>query len=72
MTDKVFHNGIIKTVALPAHALPDTLIGQHALKGFHLILPALIGMKDEIGVVGNLRKRLVKHIRCLREVRAAA
>ena len=55
-TEKIFHDDMIQTVPLSAHALPDALLLEYSL-----ILPALIGMKDQIGSNRYLCKSLIQH-----------
>ena len=57
--EKVFNDRIIQTVAFTAHALPDILFLEHPLVLLMLVLPALVGVKDEVYVIWYLRKRLI-------------
>ena len=53
---EIFYHSIVRTVSLAAHALPDALLPKHAL-----VLPALVGMENEVCTIRNLCKRLVQH-----------
>ena len=59
--EEVFHHSIIQTVTLSAHALPNAFLTKHPLVLFVLVLPALVRMKDQIGPIRYLLKRLVQH-----------
>ena len=45
--EKVFNHCIFQTVAFSAHALVDSLFLEYSLVLFVLVLPTLIGVKDE-------------------------
>ena len=62
-TDEVFRDSIVQTVSFPAHALPNVFLPEHPLVLFVLILPALIGMENQIGSIRNLLKSLIQHSR---------
>ena len=59
--EKVFNHGIIQTVAFSAHALVDSLFLEHSLVLFMLVLPTLIGVKDEFCSVQYRFKCFVQH-----------
>lgn len=42
-TEEIFYDGIIQTVAFPAHILLDALLTKHPLVLLMMVLPALIG-----------------------------
>ena len=45
-TEEILHDGIVQTVALVAHTLPDSFPPEHTLVLLVLILPALIRMEN--------------------------
>ena len=45
-TEEILHDGIVQTVALAAHTLPDSFPPEHTLVLLVLILPALIRMEN--------------------------
>ena len=45
---EIFYHSIVQAVPLAAHALPDTLFPKHPLILLMLVLPALIGMKNQV------------------------
>ena len=47
-SEEILYHGIVQTVSLAAHALPDTLFPKHPLILLMLVLPALIGMKNQV------------------------
>ena len=60
--EEAFNNGIIQTVTLTTHTLPDSFFNQYALIRFLLILPTLIGMKNQVCPIGKIPQRLLQHI----------
>ena len=46
--EEIFYHSIVQAVPLAAHALPDTLFPKHPLILLMLVLPALIGMKNQV------------------------
>ena len=50
-TEEVFHDRIVRAVTLPAHALPYAFLTKHPPVLFVLVLPALVGMKNRIGLI---------------------
>ena len=60
---EVFYYSIVQTITFPAHALPDTFLMKHPLLLFMLVLPALIGMKDQVGSIRYFLKGLFQHSR---------
>ena len=58
---EIFYHSIVQTVPLATHALPDAFLAEHPLILLMLVLPALIGMKNQVCSVRNLCKRLVQH-----------
>ena len=60
-TKEILNYGVIQTVTFSAHTLPDALLPQHLPVQFVLVLPALIGMKDQIRPIWNLCKSLGEH-----------
>ena len=58
---EIFYHGIVQTVSLAAHALPDALLPQHPLILLMLILPALVRMENEVRAIRDLFKCLVQH-----------
>ena len=58
---EVLNHSVVHTVSLAAHALPDALFSEHPLVLFVLVLPALVGMKDQSGSIRYLLKSLVQH-----------
>ena len=58
---EVFDHSIVKTISFAAHALSDALPAKHLLILLVLVLPALVGMENEIRGIRNLFKRLVQH-----------
>ena len=48
--EKILGTGIVKTIPLSGHTLPDAFLFQHFLIVLVLILPSLIGMKNQICV----------------------
>ena len=50
-TEKVLGTGIVKTIPFSGHALFDAFLFQHFLIVLVLILPSLIGMKNQICIV---------------------
>ena len=59
--EEVLHHGIVQAVAFPAHALPDALVFQHLLVMLVLVLPALIGMKNQSRTVWDRVKSFLQH-----------
>ena len=59
--EEVLHHGIVQAVAFPAHALPDALVFQHLLVMLVLVLPALIGMKNQSRTVWDCVKSFLQH-----------
>ena len=47
-SEEILYHGIVQTVSLAAQALPDTLFPKHPLILLMLVLPALIGMKNQV------------------------
>ena len=47
-SEEIFYHSIVQTVSLAAHALSDTLFPKHPLILLMLVLPALIGMKNQV------------------------
>ncbi len=39
---EIFNNSVVQTIPFPAHALADTLLFEHSLEAFVLVLPALV------------------------------
>ena len=60
---KVFHDSIVQTVTFPTHALPDAFLSEHSLILLVLVLPALVGMENQVGSIRYLLKSLVQHSR---------
>ena len=60
-SEEIFHHGIVQTVSLAAHALPDTLFPKHPLILLVLILPTLIRVENQACSGRNLCKRLIQH-----------
>ena len=58
---EVLNHSVVQTVSLATHALPDVLFSEHPLVLFVLVLPALVGMKDQSGSIRYLLKSLVQH-----------
>ena len=58
---EILNDSIIQAVTFPAHALADALITKHSLILLVLVLPALIGVKDQIGSIRQVLKSLVQH-----------
>ena len=58
---EVLNHSIVQTVSLAAHALLNTLLLEHSLLLFVLVLPALVGMRDQSGSIRYLLKSLVQH-----------
>lgn len=67
-TKEVFNDAVVITVTLSGHALPDTFVLEHPLIDFHLILPALIRMKDQLTIVRDLLKCILEHFGDLMEI----
>ena len=59
--EEILYHRIVQTVTLAAHALANTFLPEHLLVLFVLVLPAQIGMKNQVCSVRNLYKRLVQH-----------
>jgi len=70
-TKKVLNNAVVITVAFSGHALPDTFVFKHLLVRTHLILPALIRMQDQIGMVRDLLKGTLDHFGNLMKIRTS-
>ena len=47
-SEEIFYHSIVQTVSLAAHTLSDTLFPKHPLILLMLVLPALIGMKNQV------------------------
>ena len=45
---EIFYHCVVQTISLSAHALPDAFLPEHPLILFVLVLPALIGMKNQV------------------------
>ena len=72
-SEEVLGNSIIQTSGFPGHTLRNALCLQQILVGFHLILPALIRMQNQIvNLIWQLLKSALQHIRDLFEVWMAA
>ena len=61
-TKEVFYHSIVQTITFPAHALPYAFLTKHPLVLFILVLPALIGMKDQTGSIRYFSESLL--LRC--------
>ena len=61
-SEEIFYHSIIQTVALPAHALNDTVIGQRLLVMLVLVLPALIGVQNGSCPRGQPAHGIIEHI----------
>ena len=59
--EEVFYHRIVQTVSLAAHTLANTFLPEHLLVLFVLVLPALIGMENEVCSIRNFCKCLVQH-----------
>ena len=59
--EEVFDHGTVQTVSFPAHALPDAFLLGHPLVLLALVLPALIGMQNQIDSVWYLLKSFIQH-----------
>jgi hypothetical protein len=53
-TEEAFHHTIVITVTFSGHAQLDPLVLEHLLVWPHLVLPALVRMEDQLGVIWNL------------------
>lgn len=62
-TEEILNHSIIKAIALAAHALANALRFQHLLVLLVLVLPALVGMEDEIGTARYGFKGVFQHLR---------
>jgi len=58
---EVLHDTVIITIALSGHTLADTFVFQHLLVGSHLVLPPLIRVKDQLGIVRYLLESNFEH-----------
>ena len=58
---EILNHSIVQTVALAAHALSDSLVTEHPLVLLVLVLPALVGVQDQIRVIRNLLKCHIQH-----------
>ena len=61
-SEEIFYHSIIQTVALPAHALNDTVIGQRLLVMLVLVLSALIGVQNGSCPRGQPARSIIEHI----------
>lgn len=57
---EVLLNGIVQTVSFSRHALLDIVCLEYALIRFHLVMPALIGMKDKCVLLRQPFHRLIE------------
>ena len=48
MAKEILHDCVIQTVGLSAHALANTFLFEHSLVLLVLVVPTLIGMKNEL------------------------
>ena len=60
-TEEILHHGIVQTVTLSAHTLPDTLVFQHLLILSVLVVPSLVRMKNQPCPIWNCLKGFGKH-----------
>jgi hypothetical protein len=70
-TKKVLNNAIVITIAFSGHALADTFIFKHLLVRTHLVLPALIRMQDQTGMIRDLLKGASEHFGNLMKIRTS-
>ena len=59
---EVFNHSVVQTVALATHTLADTLGLEHPLVLLVLVLPSLIGVKNQFGIVWYLCKGFFQHV----------
>ena len=71
-TKEVFHNDIVQAITFSRHALLNMVCIEYALIRLHLIMPALVGMKDKRMLIGQPFHGLVKHIHDQRQARMRA
>ena len=60
---EIFCYSIIQAIAFAAHALPDAFLAKHLRVLFVLVLPALVGMQDQLTSIRDLFKNLFHHSR---------
>ena len=59
--EEVFYYSIVQTVTFSTHALLDAFLLEHLLILFVLVLPALVGMKNQVCSIRYFLKSLVQH-----------
>lgn len=59
---KGFDHTVVIAIAFPGHTLVDAMIVQQLAIRFHLVMPALIRMQDQISMLRNYMERFLQHI----------
>lgn len=59
--EEAFNRRVVEAVAFATHALLGSASREHCSVGLHLVVPALVGVHDQVGRATGLRERGLKH-----------
>ena len=58
---KVLHNTVVVAISFPGHTLANAFVFQHLSVRSHLVLPTLIRVEDQLGIVRDLLEGTFEH-----------